>query len=298
MNKIGIFLFIMVWSVSNIIAYSFEVAIKKGINTKIDFFGKKLAKEIANDYNADLILGNNVLAHVPDINDFVSGLQYVLKPDGIITFEFPHLLELIKFTQFDTIYHEHYSYLSLLFINKLFEKHNLKVFDVEQLKTHGGSLRIYAKHNDCELYPQTERSLQILDLELEYGLDQMETYEKFQVLSESLKDNFIEFLIDAKKNNKKVVGYGAAAKGNTFINFSGIKKDLISYVVDKSDFKQGKYLPGSHIPVKNEASIKTDKPDFVVILPWNLKEEIISQLSYVKDWDGKFVVSIPELMIL
>ena len=275
-----------------------QVAIKKGINTKIDFFGKKLAKEIANDYNADLILGNNVLAHVPDINDFVSGLQYVLKPDGIITFEFPHLLELIKFTQFDTIYHEHYSYLSLLFINKLFEKHNLKVFDVEQLKTHGGSLRIYAKHNDCELYPQTERSLQILDLELEYGLDQMETYEKFQVLSESLKDNFIEFLIDAKKNNKKVVGYGAAAKGNTFINFSGIKKDLISYVVDKSDFKQGKYLPGSHIPVKNEASIKTDKPDFVVILPWNLKEEIISQLSYVKDWDGKFVVSIPELMIL
>ena len=275
-----------------------KVAIKKGIPTKIDFFGKKLAKEIANDYKADLILGNNVLAHVPDINDFVSGLQYVLKPNGVVTFEFPHLLELIKHTQFDTIYHEHYSYLSLLFIHKLFEKHNLKVFDVEQLNTHGGSLRVYAKHKNCQIHPQSERSLQILDLELKYGLEKISTYENFQILTEELKDNFVEFLLNAKKNNKKVVGYGAAAKGNTFINFSGIKKDLISYVVDKSDFKQGKFLPGSHIPVKNEESIKLDKPDFVVILPWNLKDEIISQLSYIKEWDAKFVVAIPELEIL
>ncbi len=275
-----------------------KVAIKKGIPTKIDFFGKKLAKEISSDYNADLILGNNVLAHVPDINDFVSGLKYVLKPKGVVTFEFPHLLELIKHTQFDTIYHEHYSYLSLIFINKLFEKHSLKVFDVEQLNTHGGSLRVYAKHKNCQLHTQSERSLQILDQELKFGLDQMEIYKKFQVLSENLKDNFIEFLINAKKNNKKVVGYGAAAKGNTFINFSGIKKDLISYVVDKSDFKQGKYLPGSHIPVKSEEYIKIDKSDFVIILPWNLKDEIISQLSYIKDWGGKFVVAIPELEVI
>ena len=275
-----------------------KVAIKKGIPTKIDFFGKKLAKEIANDYKADLILGNNVLAHVPDINDFVSGLQYVLKPNGVVTFEFPHLLELIKHTQFDTIYHEHYSYLSLLFIHKLFEKHNLKVFDVEQLNTHGGSLRVYAKHKNCQIHPQSEKSLQILDLELKFGLDKMSTYGNFQILTEKLKDNFVKFLINAKKNNKKVVGYGAAAKGNTFINFSGIKKDLISYVVDKSDFKQGKFLPGSHIPVKNEETIKLDKPDFIVILPWNLKDEIISQLSYIKEWDAKFVVAIPELEIL
>jgi SAM-dependent methyltransferase len=275
-----------------------KVAIKKGIPTKIDFFGKKLAKEVAEDYKADLILGNNVLAHVPDINDFVSGLQYVLKSNGVVTFEFPHLLELIKHTQFDTIYHEHYSYLSLLFIHKLFEKHNLKVFDVEHLKTHGGSLRVYAKHKKCKLYPISERSLNTLELELKFGLDKINTYNNFQILTEIVKDNFLRFLINAKKNNKKVVGYGAAAKGNTFINFSGIKKDLISYVVDKSDFKQGKYLPGSHIPVKSEKFIKLDKPDFVVIFPWNLKDEIVSQLSYIKKWDGKFVVAIPEFEIL
>ena len=275
-----------------------KAAIEKGINTIVDFFGETLAKEISKKNRADLILGNNVLAHVPDINDFVSGLKYLLKSNGVITFEFPHLLELIKHTQFDTIYHEHYSYLSLIFINKLFEKHNLKVFDVEQLETHGGSLRIYAKHKNCHIYQQSERSLKILDLELKFGLDQMNTYEQFQILTENLKDCFIDFLLKAKKNKKKVIGYGAAAKGNTFINFSGIKKDLISYVVDKSVFKQGKFLPGSHIPVLSEEHIKVDKPDYVVILPWNLKNEIIKQLDYIRNWNGKFVVTIPNLEII
>jgi hypothetical protein len=276
-----------------------KVAIDIGIETIVDFFGVRLAKELgAKNRKADLLLGNNVLAHVPDIVDFVSGMKTLLNDSGIITMEFPHLLQLINNNQFDTIYHEHFSYLSFYTVKKIFESVGLKLFDVEELSTHGGSLRIYATHKDNNEQAITANVQLLLDKELSYGIDTIEYYKGFTQKAFKAKIQLLEFLIKQKKQNKKVVAYGAAAKGNTLLNYCGIKNDLIDFVVDANPHKQNKFLPASHIPVLNENEIKKTKPDFVLILPWNLKSEITSQLSYIKDWGGKFVIPIPETEIL
>jgi 2-polyprenyl-3-methyl-5-hydroxy-6-metoxy-1,4-benzoquinol methylase len=271
---------------------------KKGIETIVDFFGIRLAELLKEENRqADLILGNNVLAHVPDLNDFVGGLKILLKENGIVTMEFPHILQLIQNNQFDTIYHEHFSYFSLITVKQVFEKHGLAVFDVEELPTHGGSLRIYAKHgsdNSKQLSPSIET---LLAKEKQFNLHSPAGYANFQVKVEDLKYQLLNFLLDEKKKGKKIAAYGAAAKGNTMLNYFGIKNDLIEFVVDKSPFKQGKYLPGSHIPVVTEDEIRKAKPDYILIFPWNIKEEITEQLNYVREWDCKFVVAIPSLNI-
>ena len=276
-----------------------EVAKNKGIETITEFFGVKLAKELSDrNRKADLLLGNNVLAHVPDIVDFVSGMKILLKDKGIITMEFPHLLQLINNNQFDTIYHEHFSYLSFYTVKQIFESVGLKLFDVEEIPTHGGSLRIYATHNNNTEQEVIENVQLLLDKEFSYGIDKIEYYKGFQKKAFKAKIQLLEFLINQKKENKKVIAYGAAAKGNTLLNYCGIKNDLIDYVVDANPHKQNKFLPASHIPVFDEGEIKKTKPDFVLILPWNLKSEITSQLSYIKVWGGKFVIPIPEIEIL
>ncbi len=269
----------------------------KGIESVVDFFGVKLAKKLVDDgLQADLLLGNNVLAHVPDINDFVQGLKILLKPDGVITFEFPHLMEMIDKNQFDTIYHEHFSYLSFGTVESIFREFGLKMFDVQQISTHGGSLRIFACNIDGA-YEISQNVELMLQKESEFGLNDLVTYQNYQVKAEKVKNDFLEFLLRAKKEGKRVAAYGAAAKGNTLLNFCGIRKDLISFVVDASPYKRDKFLPGVHIPVLSEELLKTTQPDFIVILPWNLKEEISSQLSYVRDWGGEFVVAVPEIVI-
>ena len=274
-----------------------KVAKQKGIDTVVDFFGVRLATKLASEgKKADLLLGNNVLAHVPDINDFVAGLKILLKLEGVITFEFPHLLQLIDKNQFDTIYHEHFSYLSLLTVKKIFEAHGLSIFDVQEIPTHGGSLRIFAKHKEVQ-GKELETVSELLQKEQNFGLTGMSVYNNFQVKSEKVKDDFWEFLLQTKKEHKKVVAYGAAAKGNTLLNFAGIRKDMIQFVADASPHKQNKFLPGVHIPVFDESNIKELKPDYVIILPWNLKEEVSTQLSYIKEWSGKFVVAVPELKV-
>ena len=276
-----------------------DVAVSKGIETLVRFFGKKLALELQKkEKYADLILGNNVLAHVPDINDFVSGLPLVLKKEGVITFEFPHLMELMLNNQFDTIYHEHFSYLSLFSVQIIFKKHNLKIFDVDQIKTHGGSLRIYATHSNNSEQPISSNVSVLLNKELKFGINSIKKYNTFQNFTELVKDDFLSFLLKAKRDDKKVIGYGAAAKGVTLLNFCGVRKDLIQFIVDKSPHKIDKYIPGVHIPVLNEKEISNYKPDYIVILPWNIKDEIIQQLKYVRDWNCKFVVAIPEIKIL
>lgn len=276
-----------------------EVAISKGINTLIDFFGSSLAEKLsAQHIQADLLLGNNVLAHVPDINDFVHGLKLVLKPKGIITLEFPHLLQLILQNQFDTIYHEHYSYLSLIALESIFKRYNLELFDVEELSTHGGSLRIYVKHAENQEISISDRIVKIKNKEIQIGLNSIDNYKHYQYKIDKAKDDLVHFLIECKAQNKIVLGYGAAAKGNTFLNFAGIRKDLIPNIVDASPHKQGKFTPGVHIPVVNEYKIKEIKPDYILILPWNLKEEIIKQLEYTREWNLKFVTAIPQLTII
>lgn len=269
----------------------------KGIESVIDFFGVRLAKELVNKgIHADLLLGNNVLAHVPDINDFVQGLKIILKAGGVITIEFPHLMEMIDKNQFDTIYHEHFSYLSFGTVSRIFNQFGLKMFDVEQIPTHGGSLRIYACHdNDTKLISPNVESL--LHKEDEFGLNNLSKYQDYQSKSEKVKNDFLEFLLKANRDGKSVVAYGAAAKGNTLLNFCGVRKDLLSFVVDASPHKINKFIPGAHIPVVSEGLIRENKPDFVVILPWNLKEEISSQLHYIRAWDAKFVVAIPQLQV-
>lgn len=271
---------------------------KKGIESVIDFFGIRLAKILSLEgKKADLLLGNNVLAHVPDINDFVGGLQILLKDDGVITFEFPHLLQLIDKNQFDTIYHEHFSYLSLIAVKQIFESHLLTIFDVEEVPTHGGSLRIFAKHKNDITKLISSNVASMLDKEIGFGLGDLKIYTNYQEKAEKVKNDFIEFLIIAKKSGKKVAAYGAAAKGNTLLNFAGIKKDLLQFVVDASPHKQNKFLPGIHIPVYDEQKIMDEKPDYIVILPWNLREEISNQLFYIKEWGGRFVVAVPELIV-
>jgi len=269
----------------------------KGIESVIDFFGVRLANQlIADGIQADLLLGNNVLAHVPDINDFVQGLKILLKQGGVITFEFPHLMEMIDKNQFDTIYHEHFSYLSFGTVTRIFEEFGLKMFDVQQISTHGGSLRIFACH-DGDSKEVSPNVVSMLQKEDEFGLNKLSTYRNYQTKAEKVKNEFLNFLLQAKKDGKTVAAYGAAAKGNTLLNFCGVRKDLISFVVDASPHKRDKFLPGVHIPVLSEDLLKRFQPDYVVILPWNLKEEISIQLSYIRDWECKFVVAVPEIDI-
>lgn len=276
-----------------------KVAIEKGITTYVNFFGVKLAQElVAKNIKADLLLGNNVLAHVPDIVDFVKGMKIILKPVGVITMEFPHLMQLVDNNQFDTIYHEHFSYLSFYTVKQIFEAQELEIFDVEELPTHGGSLRIFAKHKDDITKQISERVDGILQKEKAKGMRELSYYENFQQKALKVKLDVTDFLIEQKRASKKVAAYGAAAKGNTLLNYCGIKNDLVAYVVDANPHKQNKYLPASHIPVVNEQHLKVDKPDFVIILPWNLKTEIMQQLKYIKEWNGQFVIPIPELEVI
>jgi SAM-dependent methyltransferase len=270
-----------------------KVAESEGIPTLVKFFGVETARDLADaGTKADLLIGNNVLAHVPDLNDFVAGLQILLKPCGVITMEFPHLLRLIEETQFDTIYHEHFSYFSFLTVERVFADHELMVFDVEQLPTHGGSLRVFVRHNTAD--GEVSRSVAALrDLEREAGLDRLESYSAFDERVKSVKRALLTFLIEAREAGKSVVGYGAPAKGNTLLNYCGIRTDLIDYTVDRSPHKQGTFLPGSRIPVFAPERLRETKPDYVLILPWNLREEIVAQLDFVKEWGGKLLVPIP-----
>ena len=270
------------------------VAREKGIEVIGDFFGSSLANTLE---KSDLILGKNVLAHVPDINDFVKGLKIALKSSGTATMEFPHLMNLINESQFDTIYHEHFSYLSFYSIQQIFENQGLKLYDVEKYPTHGGSIRIYATHKDFPI--KVSKNVEnLLSEERSFGLIDLEIYQGFQEKTDKVKNELLNFLLQAKKDNKTVAAYGAAAKGNTLLNYAGVKSDLVNFVVDMSPYKQGKYLPASHIPIVDEGMIATLKPDYILILPWNLKDEIIEQLKYIREWGAKFIVAVPNLQIL
>lgn len=270
----------------------------KGIEIEESFFGVALAKRLAAaGRQADLTAANNVLAHVPDINDFVSGFAALLKPQGVATFEFPHLMKLVAGNQFDTIYHEHYSYLSLSAVRRIFAANGLTIFDVEELPTHGGSLRVFAQRADTGLHASTRRVAELLAAEETAGVKSTAYYDGFQARAEKVKDDFTSFLIDAKRKGLKVGAYGAAAKGNTLMNFAGIRPDFIPYVVDRAASKQGKYMPGSRIPIVDEARLKADRPDIIVILPWNIREEVMAQLSYAREWGARFVTAVPELEV-
>lgn len=270
-----------------------KVAIAKGIETRIDFFGTEFAKNL--EKKADLIIGNNVLAHVPDIRDFVGGFKEALKPGGVVTVEFPHLLNLIRYNQFDTIYHEHFSYLSILAVKRIFEEQGLKLFDIERLNTHGGSLRVYATHEGNRQQPVSEHVEELLAEEIAFGLDRNDVYEQFAENVKQIKLNILEKLVALKKAGKHIVGYGAAAKGNTLLNYCGIGREIIDYVVDANPNKQGCLLPGTLIPILAPEEISRTKPDYIIIIPWNLKEEIRETLSYAREWGAKFLLLIPEV---
>ena len=275
-----------------------KVAVEKGIPSVVKFFGVKTAKElVAEGKKADLLLGNNVLAHVPDLNDFVAGEKIVLNEGGVLTMEFPHLLRLIEENQFDTIYHEHFSYYSFLTIEQVFKKHGLVLFDVEEIPTHGGSLRIFARHEEDDSKPVTERVEALKQKERASGLAEMKVYDDYAEKVKETKRKLLEFLIQEKRNGKSIVGYGAAAKGNTLLNYCGIRSDFLDYVVDLSPYKQGHFLPGTRVPIHAPDMIKTTKPDYVLILPWNLRTEIMSQMAHIREWGGKFVVPIPEVKV-
>jgi hypothetical protein len=273
-----------------------KVAIDKGIPTLVEFFGVKSAQKLADQgKQADLLLGNNVLAQVPDLNDFVAGMKILLKPKGVITVEFPHLSCLMAENQFDTIYHEHFSYFSLITSEKIFAAHGLTIFDVEEIPTHGGSLRIYARHQEDNSQPISDRLIQLRQREEEAGITQMESYANFAEQVKETKRKLLDFLIKAKREGKKVVGYGAPGKGNTLLNYCAIRTDFLDYTVDRNPYKQGKFLPGTHIPIYHPDKIADTKPDYVLILPWNFKDEIIKQMASIRDWGGEFVVPIPEV---
>ena len=273
-----------------------NIACSKGIEIIRDFFGEKLANRlIKKGKKVDLAVANNVLAHVPNINDFVIGFADILKPKGVATFENPHLLKLIEEKQFDTVYHEHFSYLSLTAVNTVFNKNGLTLFDVEELPVHGGSLRYYAQRSATGSYPISKNVEQILQKERYAGLEKPDSYKSFQNQAQVIKNEFLKFLRDQKKDGKLVAGYGAAAKGNTLLNFCGVKEDLVNFIVDKNQTKQGMYSPGSKIPIVGEEVIAEKKPDVVIIFPWNIKAEIEEQLSYVREWGCKFVVAVPQL---
>jgi len=276
-----------------------QAAREKGIEIIEDFFGIDKAEELVKQgRQADLIAANNVLAHVPDINDFVKGFSILLKPNGVATFEFPHLLNLVSQNQFDTIYHEHFSYFSLTAVNTIFEANGLKLFDVEELSTHGGSLRVYAQKIKDGHHVETDAVKKLLKRESSFGMVTVGYYQGFQEKSEKVKTDFISFLLGAKKRGKKIAAYGAAAKGNTMINFAGVRPDLLPYVVDRNPEKQEKYMPGSRIPIVPEDFLKIERPDYVVVLPWNLKNEVMEQLQYIREWGGQFVLAVPELEIV
>lgn len=273
-----------------------QAAREKGIETLEEFFSAEFAVSFAQKgKKADLIVGNNVLAHVPDINDFVKGLKIALNPGGVITMEFPHLMRLVEQNQFDTIYHEHFSYLSFHTVREIFAIQELEIFDVEELPTHGGSLRIYARHNNGESKSISPSIPHFLKKESAAGMLELNYYLNFQTIANQVKYGLVSFLLEQKKQGKRVAAYGAAAKGNTLLNYSGIKNDLISFVVDASPYKQGKFLPGSHISVVKEDEITRLKPDYILILPWNIKNEIMEQLSYIRKWGGRFVTAVPKL---
>ena len=270
----------------------------KGIAIVEDFFGVRLAHElVAQGKQADLTAANNVLAHVPDIDDFVAGFTTLLKPQGVATFEFPHLLQLLIGNQFDTIYHEHFSYLSLTAVSRIFAHNGLTVFDVEELPTHGGSLRVFAQRADSGTHATTPRIAEMLTRESTAGMTTADYYAGFQSRADHLKNAFLAFLIEAKNAGKTVAAYGAAAKGNTLMNYAGIRSDLISFIVDRNPAKQGKFMPGSRIPIVDESHLRDAKPDFVVILPWNLREEVMTQLDYIRKWGGKFVTAVPHMEV-
>jgi 2-polyprenyl-3-methyl-5-hydroxy-6-metoxy-1,4-benzoquinol methylase len=275
-----------------------KVAEAKGIPSLVKFFGVNTATELVESgTQADLLLGNNVLAHVPDLNDFVAGMKIVLKPDGVLTMEFPHLLQLIDKNQFDTIYHEHFSYFSFLTVEQVFAAHGLTLFDVEEISTHGGSLRIYGKHRETN--PAiSDRLRNLKEREIAAGLNTIDTYLSFTEKVQTTKRNLLSFLIDAKKEGKSVVGYGAPAKGNTLLNYCGVRTDFIDYTVDLSPHKQNTFLPGTHIPVYHPDKIKETKPDYLLILPWNLQQEIMGQMAFIREWGGQFVVPIPSVEVL
>jgi SAM-dependent methyltransferase len=271
----------------------------KGIEIVEAFFGRALAMRLAEDgRQADLMVANNVLAHVPDINDFVGGFTQLLKPEGVASFEFPHLLRLVADVQFDTIYHEHYSYLSLTAVAGIFASNGLAVFDVEELPTHGGSLRVYAQRADTGPHSRTARVDDVLAREAAAGILSSDYYAGFQGRTERVKDELLLWLIDAKRQGLKVAAYGAAAKGNTLLNFAGVRPDLLPYVVDRNPAKQGKFMPGSRIPIVAESHLQAERPDRVLILPWNLRQEVMSQLAYIRDWKGRFVTAVPALNVI
>ncbi len=275
-----------------------QVALGKGIPTVVEFFGRDTARSLAARGRADLLVGNNVLAHVPDLNDFVGGMKILLAPGGTITMEFPHLMRLIEDDQWDTIYHEHFSYFSFLTASRVFAAHGLRLFDVEELPTHGGSLRVYGAHAEDATKPDTARARQLLERERRAGYERLGTYTEYGARVEADKRRILEFLIGLKDEGRRVVGYGAPAKGNTLLNYCGVRRDFLDYTVDLNPYKQGRFLPGSHIPIRAPAAIREDRPDVVVILPWNLKEEIAAQLEFVGEWGGRLAARTPELALL
>lgn len=275
-----------------------KVAIEKGVPTLVRFFGTQLAEELsAEGRRADLVLGNNVLAQVPNLNDFVEGLKILLAPDGVLTLEFPHLLRLIERNEFDTIYHEHFSYFSLLTTMRILQAHGLKAFDVEELATHGGSLRVYACRAESQRYEIEPAVGRLIAQEESSGLASLEGYDRFRQQVKKTKLALLDFLVKAARQKKSVAGYGAPGKSATLLHYCGVGKDLIEYTVDRSPYKQGRFLPGTHIPIHDPSRIRETKPDYVVILPWNLKDEIMSQLQFIREWGGRFVVPIPEVAI-
>ncbi len=275
-----------------------EVAVQKGIPTVVRFFGRETAHALAEDgKQADLIIGNNVLAHVPDVNDLVAGMKILLKAGGRITMEFPHLLRLMAQNQFDTIYHEHFSYFSLYTVEQIFAAHGLTIFDVDELSTHGGSLRIYARHTENEAVPVSDNVNELREREIAAGYNDLAAYRSFGEQVMQTKRNLLQFMIEARNAGKTIVGYGAPGKGNTLLNYCGIRTDLLEYTVDRSPHKQGHFLPGTHIPIEHPDRIAETKPDYVLILPWNLKDEIMNQMAHVREWGGQFVVPIPTVQV-
>jgi SAM-dependent methyltransferase len=275
-----------------------EVARKKNVPTLVKFFGRQSASElIAESGRADLVLGNNVLAQVPNINDFVAGIKLLLAPHGVATIEFPHLMKLMEENQFDTIYHEHFFYFSLMSAERIFAAHGLILFDVEELPTHGGSLRIYGHHAEDKTHSVTERYCELVQREKAAGVECLDTYATFAEKVRETKRKLLEFLIEAKRKGKTIAGYGAPGKGNTLLNYCGVRSDFVDYTVDRNPYKQGKFLPGTHIPIFPPEKIRETKPDYLLILPWNFKDEIMDQVNYIREWGGQFVVPIPEVRI-
>lgn len=276
-----------------------SAAREKGIEIVEEFFGVALARQlVAAGKSADLTVANNVLAHVPDINDFVAGFAQLLKPTGVATFEFPHLMRMVAECQFDTIYHEHFSYLSLTSVVRLFEANGLRVFDVQQLETHGGSLRVFAQRQDTGMHPVEATVSRVLAAEVVAGVATAAYYEGFQQRADDVRDGLMAFLIDARRNGKRVGAYGAAAKGNTLLNYAGVRSGLLPWVVDRNPAKQSLFMPGSRIPIVDEAHLRRERPDYVLVLPWNLRTEVMEQLSEIREWGGKFVTAVPSIEVL